>query len=64
MMKMFALARTKEEGEASIFIAGPTPILSNLFSYISEEGQNELFVIEENKEPRWVDLDFYNDVSL
>ena len=56
-MKMYAIAESKELGEAGKFIAGPTSILSTLCDHIAMNEQNVLFVIEEGEEPRYVDLD-------
>ena len=64
MTKMYALASSKEKGEAGEFTAGPTPIFKDLLSYVTDEGSNSLFVLEEGKDPRWIDTDSTNTVVL
>ena len=63
MMKMYAIAESKELGEAGKFVAGPTPIISTLCDHIALNEQNVLFVIEEGEEPHYVDLDSLTLVS-
>jgi len=63
MSKVFCVAKDKESGEKGEFVAGPFETLMQLAMSLADD-ELPVFVVEDGKPPRFVDLNSSDTIIL